>query len=99
MTGFDNSRRSRFNEATSEVPRVGRMEVYRHPDTQLDGLMLSYRKTFDIYSLGLILVEIALWKPIVSIMGIEETIDRSPRATSNVQERWLTSEPGLLISL
>jgi Prion-inhibition and propagation len=99
MTGFDNSRRSRFNEATSEVPRVGRMEVYRHPDTQLDGPMLSYRKTFDIYSLGLILVEIALWKPIVSVMGIEETVDQSPRATSNVQERWLTSEPGLLISL
>ena len=99
VTGFDNSRRSRFNEATSEVPRVGRMEVYRHPDTQLDGPMLSYRKTFDIYSLGIILVEIALWKPIVSIMGIEETVDRSPRATSNVQERWLTSEPGLFIWL
>ena len=26
-------------------------------------------------------------------------MDRSPRATSNVQERWLTSEPGLLRSL
>ena len=99
MTGFDNSRRSRFNETTSEVPRVGRMEVYRHPDTQLDGPMLSYRKTFDIYSLGLILAEIAFWKPMVSIMGIEETVDRSPRATSNIQERWLTSEPGLFTSL
>ena len=99
MTGFDNSRRSRFNEPTSEVPRVGRMEVYRHPDTQSDGPTLSYRKTFDIYSLGLILVELAFWKPIVSIMGIEETVDRSPRATSNVQERWLTSEPGLFKSL
>ena len=99
ITGFDNSRRSRFNEATTEVPRVGSMEVYRHPDTQLDGPMLSYRKTFDIYSLGLILVEIAHWKPIVSIMGIEKTVDRSPRATSSIQERWLNSEPGLFISL
>lgn len=99
MTGFDNSRRSRFDETTSEVPREGRMEVYRHPDAQDDGPTLSYRKTFDIYSLGLILVEIAFWKPIVSIIGIEETVDRSPRATSNVQERWLTSDPGLLISL
>ena len=99
ITGFDNSRRSRVNEATTEVPRVGSMEVYRHPDTQLDGPTLSYRKTFDIYSLGLILVEIAHWKPIVSIMGIEEAVDRSPRATSSIQERWLGSEPGLFVSL
>ena len=33
VTGYDNSRRSRFEEATTEVPRTGRMEVYRHPDT------------------------------------------------------------------
>lgn len=95
VTGFDNSRRSRFNEATSEVPHVGRMEVYRHPDTQSSGANLPYRKTFDIYSLGLVLVEIALWRPIVSIMGIEATVDRSPRATIDIQKRWLVSEPGL----
>ncbi|ERF69458.1 hypothetical protein EPUS_07273 [Endocarpon pusillum Z07020] len=65
ITGFDNSRRSRFNEATSEAPRVGRMEVYRHPETQLEGPMLPYRKTFDIYSLGLVMAEIALWRPLV----------------------------------
>ena len=35
----------------------------------------------------------------MSIMGIEKTVDRSSRATSTVQERWLTSQPGLLISL
>ena len=99
ITGFDNSRRSRFDEATTQVPRMGRMEVYRHPDTQLDGPTLPYRKTFDIYSLGLILAEIALWEPIVSIMGIQETMDRSGKATSGVQGRWLASEPKLLDSL
>lgn len=95
VTGFDNSRRSRFNEATGEVPHIGRMEVYRHPDTQSSGAILPYRKTFDIYSLGLVLVEIALWRPIVSIMGIDETVDRSPRATVDIQKRWLVSEPRL----
>lgn len=99
VTGFDNSRRSRFDEETTQVLRIGRMEVYRHPDTQLDGLMLPYRKTFDVYSLGLVLAEIALWEPIVSIMGIQETMDRSRKATSGVQERWLASEPRLLDSL
>ena len=99
ITGFDNSRRSRFNEVTTDVPRVGRMEVYRHPDTQIDGPMLPYRKTFDIYSLGLVLVEIALWKPLVSIMGIQETVDQSRKATSSIRDRWLISEPHLLRAL
>ena len=99
ITGFDNSRRSRFNETTNEVPRAGHMEVYRHPDTQRGGLMLPYRKTFDIYSLGLVLAEIALWRPLVSIMGIETTVDQSPRFASSIQERWLASEPKLLRSL
>ena len=99
VTGFDHSRRSRFDEATTQVPRIGRMEVYRHPDTQVDSGKLPYRKTFDIYSLGLVLAEIALWEPIVSIMGIQEIMDRSSQATSGVQERWLASEPRLLESL
>ena len=99
VTGFDNSRRSRFDEATTQVLRIGRLEVYCHPDTQLDGLMLSYRKTFDIYSLGLVLVEIALWEPIVSIMEIQNTVDQSRKATSSIQERWLAAEPRLLYSL
>lgn len=99
VTGFDNSRRSRFDEATTQVSRIGRMEVYRHPDTQLDGPLLAYRKTFDIYSLGLVLAEIGLWQPIVSIMGIQDTIDRSCKATLGVRERWLVSEPRLLDSL
>ncbi|KAL8694793.1 MAG: hypothetical protein Q9218_000639 [Villophora microphyllina] len=99
VTGFDNSRRSRFDEATTQVPRIGGMEVYRHPDTQIDGPMLPYRKTFDIYSLGLVLVEIALWEPIVSIMSIQNSVDRSRKATSSVRERWIASEPRLLDAL
>ncbi|KAL8834146.1 MAG: hypothetical protein Q9170_003893 [Blastenia crenularia] len=96
VTGYDNSRRSRFDEATTQVSRIGLLELYRHPDTQRDGPMLSYRKTFDIYSLGLVLVEIALWEPMVSIMGIQDTMDRSCKATLGVRERWLASEPRLL---
>ncbi|KAL8673302.1 MAG: hypothetical protein Q9168_002264 [Polycauliona sp. 1 TL-2023] len=99
VTGFDNSRRSRFDEGTTLVPRNGRMEVYRHPDTQLDGPMLPYRKTFDIYSLGLVLAEIALWEPMVLIMDLQDSVDRSHRATREVRERWLGSEPRLLDSV
>lgn len=75
------------------------MEVYRHPDIQMNGPKLYYRKTFDIYSLGIILIEIAHWRRIASVMSIEDTIDISPKAMSDVQRRLLSSEPTLLRTL
>ncbi|KAL8733074.1 MAG: hypothetical protein Q9181_003712 [Wetmoreana brouardii] len=95
LTGFGFSRRARFNEATLDVPRVGSMEVYRHPDIQMNGPRLYYRKTFDIYSLGIILIEIAHWRHIASIVDIEDNINTVPKATSGVRQRWLVSEPDL----
>lgn len=99
LTGFNHSRRARFNEATIDVPRVGSMEVYRHPDIQMNGPILYYRKSFDIYSVGIVLIEIAHWRSIASVMGIEESINVSPKATSDVQERLLSLEPNLLRAL
>ncbi|KAL6713007.1 hypothetical protein ACLMJK_009403 [Lecanora helva] len=96
IAGFDNSRRSRFKEATTEVPRAGHMEVYRHPGTQFDDSILAYRKTFDIYSLGLILAQIAIWQPLVKIMDIEKTVEESSLVTHCIQKLRLTSEPKLL---
>jgi hypothetical protein len=75
------------------------MEVYHHPEIQMNGLILYYRKTFDIYSLGIVLIGIAHWRSIASVMGIEETIDVSPKTTSDVQERLLSSKPILLRTL
>lgn len=38
------------------------MDLHRHPDS-LDGMLRRpYCKSFDIYSLGLVLLEIGLWK-------------------------------------
>lgn len=95
IIGFDNSRRSRFNEQTSEVSRKGRLEAYRHPDTQMVGPQRSFRKTYDIYSLGLLLIEVAFWKPLVTIMEIEATVEGKPRAAFDIRDRWLNSEPDL----
>lgn len=41
--------------------------------------MLSYRKAMNMYSVGLIQVEIALWKLDVAVMSIEDSVDRSPQ--------------------
>jgi hypothetical protein len=48
-----------------------RDDVYCHPLYQSAGPKQPFQKTFDIYSLGLVLLEIAFWKPVESIMGLQ----------------------------
>jgi hypothetical protein len=48
---------------------------------------------------GIVLIEIAHWRSIASVMGIEESINVSPKATSDVQERLLSLESILLRAL
>ena len=84
ITGFDNSRRSRFDKAMNKVPCTGYMEIYRHPDTQRNGPMLLYCKTFNIYRLGLVLAKFALWQPLVNIMRVKGTINRLSRVAGDI---------------
>ncbi|EXJ71363.1 uncharacterized protein A1O5_05170 [Cladophialophora psammophila CBS 110553] len=71
-------------------------EVYLHPDAQFNRPPLYYRKTFDIYSLGIVLKKISYWKPIVSIVGIENDADSSPLSTSTLRTRLLDNKSSLL---
>jgi hypothetical protein len=38
----------------------------------------SYRKSYDIYSLGIVMTEIALWKPIKDVVGLENLLKAKP---------------------
>jgi serine/threonine protein kinase len=96
LTGFDHSRRAWFNQGTNEVPRIGSMEVYSHPDAQSQGPKTAFRKTFDIYSLGLVLLEIGVWRPISTIMGFTIKSNVEPNDTAKVQQRLLEDEPTIL---
>ncbi|KEQ74760.1 hypothetical protein M436DRAFT_80225 [Aureobasidium namibiae CBS 147.97] len=49
-----------------------RDDLYCHPLYRGAEFKPTYQKTFDIYSLGLVLLEIAFWKPIESIMRLED---------------------------
>ena len=70
LSGFDYSRPDLISEQT--VHNVTRIEheLYRHPDL----LTLKSKRSqryHDIYSLGIVLIEIAMWQPIEKIIGIE----------------------------
>jgi hypothetical protein len=73
LSGFDFARPARADEMT-EIPGFEpTYNLYRHPSTQSFGLgpRESFRKSFDIYSLGIILVELAHWQTVDKVLGIE----------------------------
>ncbi|KAL7818558.1 prion-inhibition and propagation domain-containing protein [Trichoderma gracile] len=73
LSGFDFSRPVGSDEVT-EIPGYdAELDLYRHPRAQSNQGKTRERskKSFDIYSLGVILVELAHWKPVEAVLGIE----------------------------
>lgn len=89
ISGFDFSRPDVSGEITVKSTSQAHHDYYKHPQL-LQHSKARSEKLHDIYSLGLILVEIALWKPIEEIM---EVITGKPLTTSQIpriSERILT---------
>jgi hypothetical protein len=68
MSGFGFSRPSDNSFTSSGPPHDSKWSVYCHPAYLDTDRKSGYRKSYDIYSLGIILIEIALWKPIDQIL-------------------------------
>lgn len=73
LAGFEYSRPADPSELT-EVPSDNRLhDLYRHPSTQFDiprDGRQGFKKVYDIYSLGIVLYEIGMWRPIHAILDI-----------------------------
>ncbi|KAI9677282.1 MAG: hypothetical protein M1829_002624 [Trizodia sp. TS-e1964] len=63
VTGFDSSRPDHIDEMTVASKNESGQDLYRHPDS-LGVWRQPYCKAFDVYSLGLVLLEIGIWKNI-----------------------------------
>lgn len=72
LSGFEYSRPDKEGETTTGGNVNNWWELYVHPDYQGSGTKGTYRKTFDIYSLGIVLLEIAVWTRIENIVGIQD---------------------------
>ena len=70
LSGFDYSRPDLIDEQSFHNTRTPSHDLYCHPDLLRFRTKRS-RKCHDMYSLGLILIENALWRPIEDIVGIE----------------------------
>ncbi|KAK2604148.1 hypothetical protein N8I77_007102 [Diaporthe amygdali] len=90
LTGFDYSRPV-TSVSMSEGPAVSFADdLYRHPNVQgfsADGAAgRGFRKRHDIYSLGLIITEIAYWKPLESIIGVSDLKNLKAKDVLRVRE-------------
>ncbi|KIW88716.1 uncharacterized protein Z519_10762 [Cladophialophora bantiana CBS 173.52] len=73
IVGFSYSREDATGEPSQRLDRDPNTDIYRHPDC-LEEDYAGFHKSYDVYSLGLVLFEIAKWRP------LKETFLRSARA-------------------
>lgn len=83
LSGFDFSRPGGSDEMTDVPLEHAEHDLYRHPLSQSSNHASRERskKSFDIYSLGVIFVEIAHWQVVEDVLGIDM---RRARGNSDV---------------
>jgi hypothetical protein len=64
-------------------------DIYRHPAAQSLSDRQGYRRSFDIYSLGIVLVEIIEWSPVHQIVKLEGTETVTVMTALRVRKRLL----------
>ncbi|CAN8097981.1 unnamed protein product [Discula destructiva] len=100
LSGFDYSRPANAREATEQPAQNKYRDLYRHPAAQFDvprDGRDGFKKAYDIYSLGVVLFEIGMWKPIHEIVGIDIAEGLRAAEIKDTQTRLLSQE--LLMNL
>jgi hypothetical protein len=87
ISGFEFARQDQHGLTATTLPQDPTWSVYCHPDyhaaSRPGTKEPKFRKSYDMYSLGIVLLEIALWKPAVDIFA-EQTNDNTS-ATAGAQ--------------
>ncbi|XPS73935.1 hypothetical protein M3J09_006065 [Ascochyta lentis] len=86
ISGFEYSRPADRDDMTQRPSDDPAADLYRHPLTQAG---YSFRKSFDLYSLGVVLLEIAYWQPIERILDIADASRAKPKETSGARRKLL----------
>ena len=75
ISGFDHSRPDQEGTVTTSIKLRPRNELYKHPLNQGKVPKEHGCKVFDIYALGLILLEVAYWMPLEKILDLEWAVN------------------------
>ena len=79
IAGFEYARPDLPEEETEPPPHHSEHDIYRHPAV-LERTMSRSQKSHDIYSLGIVLVEIARWQSIDEIMQIPKGPEKAVKS-------------------
>lgn len=89
ISGFEYSRPAGRDDMTERPSDDLASDIYRHPSVQQASKRSNSRKSHDIYSLGILLLEIAYWMPLDQILGFDlETV--KPKAVHLVRQQLLS---------
>jgi hypothetical protein len=95
LAGFEFSRPALNNEEkTGRHTYRPSQALYKHPDLLASDTERS-KKSHDVYSLGIVLAEIAMWEPIEDVARIEVRM----RYAMQLQERLLDFQSGVLSAI
>jgi serine/threonine protein kinase len=95
LTNFDYARPDRdgTNTTTSDTARASKFyDLYRHPDYQGTNAQGKFRKSFDIYSFGILLLEIAAWEPIQALVAMEDYEKATSDQMSSISQQATSTE-------
>ncbi|KAK5064757.1 hypothetical protein LTR84_000591 [Exophiala bonariae] len=73
LSGFDLARPLDQHELSAAGPENPAHDIYRHPEIQAasaSACIGMFRKSYDYYSLGIVLLEIIYWKPIDALLEL-----------------------------
>ncbi|RDA91918.1 hypothetical protein CP533_1288 [Ophiocordyceps camponoti-saundersi (nom. inval.)] len=95
LSGFDFSRPGGSDEMTDAPADDAEHDLYRHPLTQSNrrGERERSKKSFDVYSLGVILVELAHWRTVDEVLAVDMRRARgNPEMARRVRGRLLDGD-------
>ena len=67
VAGYEFARADNPLEITEDAPSSPELNLYRHPSAQ-GAVRPSFRKEFDLFALGCVLLEVASWTPLKDIL-------------------------------
>ncbi|MCJ1381955.1 hypothetical protein MMC17_005067 [Xylographa soralifera] len=92
LSGFGYARPA-FREDMTEIPsHHPEHDMYRHPRTHRFGPWegrQGFKRTFDIYSLGIVLLEIADWQTIDEVLNLGNPKTLNDASLANIRKRLL----------
>jgi hypothetical protein len=91
VSGFELSRPSMMDQWTEKPKHEPSKDIYRHPSAQASHSDGTYRRSYDMYSLGIVFIEIATWKRIETVLGLQNLSETKPSALIGIKS-WLQGD-------